>query len=379
MLTEEVSRAFGPAALLALAVSLMGTADLKGQEDWKTDFTRVAVDPAEIVSGGPPKDGIPAIDEPRFTSVGKANRYLGMNEPVAVVRWNGETKVYPIQILIFHEIVNDEVGGRPVSVTYCPLCNTTLAFDRRFEDEVLDFGTTGRLRHSDMIMYDRQTETWWQQATGEGIVGQHAGARLIPVPAPVMRWEDVKKQLPDARVLSRDTGYPGYLRRYGTNPYRGYDRQDGPFDWAFAGRRNEALPQMERVVALFEKGVAWAVPFSELEEARIAQLEVGDRAVVVFFTPQTTSSVDATRIQDGRAVGSSAVYESVVDGQRLEFEPADEDGTYRDRETGSVWNVTGIAVEGPLAGKSLTEVPHGNHFWFAWAVFRPETKIWRNQ
>jgi hypothetical protein len=379
MQTERVLRSARALAALTVAAGLVGAPELQGQEDWKTDFTRVAVDPAEIVSGGPPKDGIPAIDDPKFTSIGSANRYLGKNEPVAVVRWNGETKVYPIQILIFHEIVNDEIGGRPVSVTYCPLCNTTLAFDRRFEDEVLDFGTTGRLRHSDMIMYDRQTETWWQQATGEGIVGQHAGARLTPVPAPVMRWEDVKQQLPDARVLSRDTGYPGYLRRYGTNPYRGYDRQDGPFEWAFSGRRNKALPQMERVVALYEEGIAWAVPFSELEEARVAHVTVGEREVVVFFTPETTSSVDAVQIQDGRAVGSSAVYESVVEGQRLQFEPADEDGIYRDRETGSVWNVTGTAVEGPLAGKSLTEVPHGNHFWFAWAVFRPETKIWRNQ
>lgn len=346
------------------------------QESWKTDFTKVTVDPAEIVSGGPPKDGIPAIDQPQFVNVGAANRFLDGNEPVAVVRRNGETKAYPIQILIWHEIVNDVVGGDPVTVTYCPLCNTTLAFDRRFEDLLLDFGTTGRLRHSDLIMYDRQTETWWQQATGEGIVGEFAGEQLTFIPSPVMRWRDVKEQLPDALVLSRETGFPSYRERYGFNPYQGYDTQDGPMAWTFGGETPPRLPRMERVVALHENGESWAVPFSALREAEVAQLDVGGDAIVVFFTPETVSSVDAQRIMNGRAVGSSAVYRSTAGGRSLTFEPGREDGTYRDRETGSLWNFAGYATEGGLAGTHLEEVAHGNHFWFAWAAFRPDTKVW---
>jgi hypothetical protein len=351
--------------------------DVQGQESWTTDFTRYAVDPEEIVSGGPPKDGIPAIDDPKFVTVSQANPFIDKNEPVAVVRRNGVTRAYPLQILIWHEIVNDIVGGDPITVTYCPLCNTTLAFDRRFDGQVLDFGTTGRLRHSDLIMYDRQSETWWQQATGQGIVGEHAGRQLTFVSSPVMRWDDVREQLPDAQVLSRDTGHPGYEQRYGMNPYRGYDRRDAPFEWTFSGSTNGQLPQMERVVSLNEGIESWAVPFSTLAEVKVVHLEVGGRAMVVFYTPETGSAVDAQRMLDSRSVGSSAVYEPQVGGRTLRFEPAGEDGVFRDAETGSLWNIMGQGVEGEFAGRQLTEVPHGNHFWFAWAVFRPETKIWR--
>lgn len=291
------------AALVAIAACAPST-DVQGQENWKTDFSRYAVD-----------------------------------------RRNGVTRAYPLQILIWHEIVNDVVGGDPITVTYCPLCNTTLAFDRRFDGQVLDFGTTGR--------------------------------QLTFVSSPVMRWEDVKEQLPDAQVLSRDTGHPGYERRYGTNPYRGYDRRDAPFEWTFNGATNGQLAAMERVVSLTEGIESWAVPFSTLAEEKLVELEVGGRPVAVFYTPETGSAVDAQRMMDSRSVGSSAVYAPEVDGQALSFEPADDDGMFRDQQTGTLWNIMGQGVEGELAGRQLTEVPHGNHFWFAWAVFRPDTKIWR--
>ena len=376
MASRTFSRRSSICALAVLLALGLGAFRARAQEKWKTDFSKAVVPLDEIASGGPPKDGIPAVDEPRFISVDEANRFLGKNEPVAVVRLNGQTKAYPLQILIWHEIVNDEVGGRPVTVTYCPLCNTTLAFDRRFDGQVLDFGTTGRLRYSDLVMYDRQTETWWQQATGEGIVGRYAGEQLTFIPSPVMRWKDVKEQLPDARVLSRDTGYPQYWNRYGKNPYQGYDRRKGPMAWTFRGKPNHQLPPMERVVSLYLDGTAWALPFSALKEVRLAQLTVGKTPVVVFFTPETASSVDRAKVGQGRSVGSSAVYSPVLDGRTLTFEVAGE-GTFRDRETGSTWNFAGAGIDGPLAGTQLTEIPHGNHFWFAWAVFRPDTRIWK--
>ena len=159
---------------------------IAGQDDWSTDFGRTTVPLHEITPGGPPKDGIRSIDRPTFVTVREADDWLGDREPVAVVKVKGVIKAYPLSILIWHEIVNDEIGGDPVTVTYCPLCNTTIAVDRNFDGRVLDFGTTGRLRHSDLVMYDRQSETWWQQATGEGLVGEYAGERLTFVPATVM-------------------------------------------------------------------------------------------------------------------------------------------------------------------------------------------------
>ncbi len=351
-----------------------------GRDVWKTDFSRHTVPFEEFASGGPPKDGIRSVDRPSFITIREANRWLSDREPMAVVSVNGETKAYPLSILIWHEIVNDEIGGRPVSVTYCPLCNTTIAFDREFRGTVLDFGTTGRLRHSDLVMYDRQTETWWQQATGEGLVGEYAGEQLTFVPATVMSWRDVKEQRPSARVLSRDTGFPrDVTKRYGTNPYQGYDRGSGPWRQFFRfGRKDGRLKAMERVVALEHDDEYLAVPFSILAVERVADVRVGGLDVVVFWAPGTASALDNSTIADGRDVGSSSAFSPEFGGRRLTFEPAG-DGRFRDRETRSTWNLSGRAIAGELAGAQLTEIVHGNHFWFAWAVFRPDTEIWRGR
>jgi hypothetical protein len=351
-----------------------------GSDVWKTDFSRHTVPLEEFASGGPPKDGIRSVDHPSFTNVREADRWLSDRDPVALVSLNGMARAYPLSILIWHEIVNDEIGGRPVSVTYCPLCNTTIAFDREFRGRILDFGTTGRLRHSDLVMYDRQTETWWQQATGEGLVGEHAGEQLTFVPVTVMSWRDVREQRPSVRVLSRDTGFPPvFTQRYGTNPYEGYDRGSGPWRQFFRfGRDDGRLPAMERVVALEHGDEHLAVPFSVLAEERVAGVRVSDLDVVVFWAPGTASAVDNSTIAKGRDVGSSSTFSPEYGGRSLTFEPAG-DGLFRDRETGSTWNLSGKATAGPTAGAQLTEIVHGNHFWFAWAVFRPETEVWRGR
>jgi hypothetical protein len=363
--------AFGAVILLALGPvrSLSGQANDDG---WITDFSRSTVSMDEIVSGGPPKDGIPSLDFPRFETVREAGKWLANEDPVAVVRVDGEAKVYPLQILIWHEIVNDEVGGVPLSVTFCPLCNTTLAFRRAFDGKILDFGTTGLLRHSDMVMYDRQTETWWQQATGEGIVGTYAGRKLSFYPAPVLSWKEVKKQLPEAQVLSRETGH---RRPYGQNPYVGYDRRRGPLESFFRGKKDNRLPAMERVVTLDGGDRPLAVPFTLMREERVVHLERGGERLVVFWSPGTASALDRERIPWGRDVGSSAVFSTSLSGQDLTFEE-EGDGRFRDRETKTVWSLTGDGIEGPLKGQRLDPVAHGNHFWFAWVVFRPETEVW---
>ncbi len=342
-------------------------------DSWETDFSKHTVPLSEIKSGGPPKDGIPAIDDPSFVSVDEADGWLEDPEPIATVRRGGETKAYPLRILTWHEIVNDRIGGDPVSVTFCPLCNTTLAFERTFDGQVLDFGTTGRLRKSDLVMYDRQTETWWQQATGEAIVGRYAGRELTFVPSPVLSWETVKERHPDARVLSRDTGYD---RPYGRNPYTGYDRRQGPIARFFSGEPDDRLPAMERVVALHFGDESVAVPYSALEEEKTVRVEVGDREVVVFWAPGTASALDTQSIPEGRDVGSTNVFQPAVDGRTLRFEP-EGDGRFRDTETGSVWTITGEAVAGELEGSELEAVAHGNHFWFAWVAFRPETRVFK--
>lgn len=366
------------AGSLALAISLpaqvrdTAAARLAGGERWKTDFARRTVPSREILSGGPPKDGIPAIDRPRFEDVGAANRWLGDRDPVMVVESGREAKAYPLAILIWHEIVNDQVSGLPVSITFCPLCNTALVFDRRLDGKLLDFGTTGRLRHSDLVMYDRQTETWWQQASGEAIVGEWAGKVLRRVPSQTLAWKEVRELYPGIRVLSRETGHQ---RDYGRSPYPGYDDLNkGPIAQFFPRGSDRRLPAMARVAAV-ELGGGWAVPFDRLSKVRVVNETVAGTPLVVFWKPGAASALDQSRVSAGRDVGQTAVFDRRMGDRILTFRPVR--GGFRDRETRSGWTLAGRAVDGPLTGKRLRAIPHGDHFWFAWAVFRPKTSLWR--
>ena len=326
----------------------------------------------EISSGGPPKDGIPSIDEPRFESVAKARGWLTGPAPVIALSVNDEARAYPLAILIWHEIVNDTVGNLPVVVTFCPLCNSALVYERTLDNVVSDFGTTGNLRNSDLVMYDRQTESWWQQASGEAIVGQYAGRFLRQVPAQIVSLADFQADYPGGRVLSRDTGLD---RSYGTNPYLGYDRADNP-PFLFDGEIDGRLPPKERVVTVQIGDDAVAFPYSELARTGVAQEVVGGRTVVVLWAPGTASPLDL-RDAIGRDVGAAGAFDPSVEGRTLTFERrGGPDAVIMDRETGSSWSITGVATGGPLAGTRLIPVAHANPFWFAWAAFVPATRIW---
>jgi hypothetical protein len=363
--------------LAALPVTLpaQDTAQLTRvwQQEWpRTDFSRHAVDLREIVSGGPPKDGIPPIDKPAFVSPVEADRWLAADEPVLVFAHAGDARAYPLQILIWHEIVNDVVGDRPVAVTFCPLCNSALVFDRRVQAKVLDFGTTGKLRHSDLVMWDRQTESWWQQLTGEAIVGELMGTRLTALPAPLVAYGTFRTAYPQGRVLSRDTGRQ---RDYGSNPYVGYDNPAIRQPFLLRGAPDARLPAMERVVALELGGEAKAYPYGELAKVGAVNDRVGGLDVVVLHRSGTRSALDGHAIATSRDVGTGAVFERAVQGRTLTFELRE--GALLDRETGTRWSLLGQALDGPLQGQRLTPVVHGNHFAFAWLAFRPQSAIYR--
>lgn len=349
------------------------SADLPaGAGQFRTDFSRHSVSFAEIRSGGPPKDGIPAIDNPRFVSVTAANEWLRPREPVIALVLGNDARAYPIQILMWHEIVNDTVNEIPVTVTFCPLCNTAIVFERRLDSQMLDFGTTGLLRYSNLVMYDRQTESWWQQATGEAIVGELTGHRLAFIPAAIVAWETFAAGYPDGRVLSRETGY---IRDYGRNPYLGYDDIDrSPF--LYDGPPTpDALPAMARVLTVDHNGEAVAYPYDTLAAMQIIHDEVGGLPIVVVWRAGAASALDSAQIAEGRDVGMARVYQRVVNGQTVQFTIADDH--LIDSETGTRWDLFGRAIDGPLAGATLTPVPAIDHFWFSWAAFRPDTRIYR--
>lgn len=340
-----------------------------GMAGWKTDFGRNSVDLSEIRSGGPPRDGIPPVDDPKFETIEEAESWLPPFVPVIALEIEGDARAYPIAILIWHEIVNDTVGGRPVVVTFCPLCNTALVYDRRVGERLLDFGTTGNLRHSDLIMWDRQTESWWQQITGEAIVGELTGTRLDYIFAQMLPLRTFKETWPDGRVLSRDTGFS---RMYGSNPYPGYDDASSiPF--LYEGVADGRLAPKERVVAIQDGETAAAFPFSELRQTLFAQSTVGSIPVVVFWDAGTASPLNRESLE-GYDIGSVGAFRSTIDGRQLTFQR--DGGLVLDAETGSEWEVTGVASAGPLAGRQLEPVPFAEPFWFAWAAFVPETTIW---
>ena len=341
---------------------------------WKTDFTKANVDLATFLGGGPPKDGIPAIDAPAYESIAAARSWLGDRSPVIALEIDGAARAYPLAILIWHEIANDTLAGKPVVVTFCPLCNTALVFERELNGVVHDFGTTGNLRYSDLVMYDRQTESWWQQATGEAVVGELTGRRLAFLPAQIVSLADFAAAYPEGDVLSRDTGNP---RSYGQNPYAGYDTVDQePF--LYPDDTDGRLPPKERVVTVGEGNEAVAYPYPELRKVGMATGVLGGAPIVVFWAPGTASPLGDPDIANGRDVGATGVFRPEVDGRPLTFErTGGEAGVIKDIETGSTWSIRGQATAGSLAGSQLEPVVNGDHFWFAWAAFVPESTIWK--
>ena len=192
--------------------------ELTQKDEIKTlpDGTKYIVHPNKLLSGGPPKDGIPSIDRPKFISAQDANKFLNDNELVLGIDLNGDKKAYSFQILVWHEIVNDIVAGKPVAITYCPLCGTGIAYERTINNEPVEFGVSGLLHNSDLVMYDRKTDTLWGQINGKAIIGELTGMRLKQVPIDTVTWGDWKKLNPDTKVLSRETGF---IRSYGRSPY----------------------------------------------------------------------------------------------------------------------------------------------------------------
>ena len=283
------------AAALALAVLIGPAAALAQSPAWRaewpdTDFAKTTVDLGEILSGGPPKDGIPSIDDPKFVPVAEVTD-LADTEPVIGLTIGGVARAYPLRILTWHEIVNDTLGGVPVAVTYCPLCNAAIVFDRRAGARVLDFGTTGKLRLSDLVMYDRQTESWWQQFSGEAIAGELAGTRLEALPARLESWARFRERAPEGEVLVPND--PS-MRKYGRNPYAGYDSADTPF--LYRGPLPDGVPAMMRVVVV--DGEAWTLPLLR-EKGTIT-----DGDLTLEWEPGQNSALDSPLIASGRDVGN---------------------------------------------------------------------------
>ena len=287
--------------LLAAAFATFGaTCVAADPEIWRhewpdTDFAITSVsDWGEIRSGGPPKDGIPALDHPGFIPAAQEAR-IGGREPVITLELDGTApRAYPLRYLTWHEIVNDTVGGVPVAVTFCPLCNSGIVFDRRTEIGTLTFGVSGKLRNSAMVMFDRQTQSWWQQALGEAIVGRLTGTRLRALPGWMESWAEFAARNPDGLVMDQ----PGHPRSYGRNPYEGYDGSRRPF--LYDGEDPpHGIPPLARVVRVANR--AW--PLTRLSR----EGELSEAGITITWSAGQASALDTARIGEGRDVGNIRV------------------------------------------------------------------------
>ena len=360
--------------ILCALVGLVAAGQVAAQSssEWPlTNFDKRSVELNEIMSGGPPRDGIPPIDMPEFQPPSKAAMWLGENEPVILFSHKEDVRAYPLQIMTYHEIVNDTVGDRAVAVTFCPLCNASIVFDSTVDGQVLDFGTTGRLRMSDLVMYDRQTESWWQQFTGTGIIGEYTDTVLTQLPSQIVSFASAREAFPTLKVLSKNTGYQ---RPYGNNPYAGYDSIDSsPF--LYRGEVDTRLPPMERVLSVPHAEGITLVPFAVIEDNPVMLLNDDEPAVVVIASDRANSALDKSDIAGSRLVPSAAAFHAVVGDQSLTFEW--QEGQIQDKETGSTWNSFGVATAGELTGAVLQQVDHGVHFAFAWLAFDPDAEVYQ--
>jgi hypothetical protein len=325
------------------------------------------IDPAELVDAAS-YDGIPSIDEPFVIDRQRADGLLVETEQVMLVEHGGQARAYPVRSLIRHEIANDVVGGLPVAVTWCPLCNTGIAFDRRVAGRPEVFGVSGALYRSALVMFDRRTQSLWPQPLGQAVLGPLLGQELTVVASSLLPWREVRDAHPDVEVVldSEDELDETF------NPYEGYDVSGNPF--LFRGEVDDRLPAFVRVAGVSFGGTSRAWSYDVLRQRRAIEETVGGQAIVVLWAPGSSSPLESDDVREGRDVGSTGVYDPRVAGRSLTFSPAGR-SAFRDGETGSRWTLAGLAVDGPLKGERLRALPHQDAFWFAWAAFQPETSL----
>ena len=340
------------------------------RQDWpNTDFSKRNINLDELIYQALPKDAIPAIDSPVFKSVTDIG-WIEEKEPVIVLEQGDVVRAYPLQIMIHHEIVNDVINGIPVAVTFCPLCNASIVYVRKLNAITLDFGVSGSLRKSDLVMYDRQTQSWWQQFTGKGILGQYTDVQLQTLPSRVIAYADFVAAYPRGKVLSRETGYN---KQYGENPFRGYDDIDqSPF--LYFDPHDSRLSPMMRVLAISRKGKHRIYPLSSLKNKPIINDIFNGLALVVFSKKGMLSVVDEQWIEDSRHIAAAVAYDRRYQNKVLTFRLVK--GKILDEQTLSEWNILGHALSGPLKGAKLEPVDRGVHFSFAWLAFQPHSDIY---
>jgi len=306
----------------------------------------------KIRGGGPPKDGIPSIDNPVFADV-QGSYFMSDSDTVIGLEINGEAKAYPLFILVWHEIVNDNVGGTPVAVTYCPLCYTNQVFERVIDGQEVEFGTSGKLYNSNLVMYDRLTESYWSQALGLAVKGELTGYQLNLIPFDVITWGDWKKLHPDTMIMTTDTGH---IRSYATDPYGNYYTE--PRILFPVEHSDDRMHPKEIIIGFNQDNIYKAYKQNDIESNVIINDSIGEIPVMLISLYSE----------------NSRAFERTINGMVLDFEYMD--GKIFDSQTNSEWNYDGLSVSGEYQGEQLERMPIEPGFWFEWVAFHPQTLVY---
>ena len=342
-------------------------------QGWNTSFQIASVALTELHTGGLERYRATPIDAPRFVDGEEADAFLDPRDPVIAFGTGSDARAYPLRILVWHEVVNDIVGGQPLLITYDPRFNSAQVFERRLLGAAMRFRALDGLHRGGRLLWDSLTQSWWRQFTGEAIVGDYTGLRLQPRPSLLVSYAEFKRTFPQGQVLGpKSRPDSDATADYSATGYAGYDRGSDrpPF---FDGVLDQRLQPTARVLALEHNGEATAFDFSHLATQRVVNYEVGAQPVVALWSPGALSVLDTPQIANARDVGMAALHGRQVNGRLLTFELAE--GAFRDLETGSVWSLSGLAQSGPLAGAQLPPLLHGSPFWFAWADLYPQTRL----
>jgi hypothetical protein len=353
---RELLALLGSTAITAIAAWKPRAVEAKA---WSLeDFTQ------NIQSGGPPKDGIPPIDRPKYISAAEADKLLQANDIVFGLNYHGIVKAYPQKILVWHEIVNDDIKGGKIAITYCPLTGSAVGFRGRSRDgAMLTFGTSGKLVNSNLLMYDRQTDSQWPQILGIAIDGKSKGIVLDEIPLAWTHWSRWRRQHPDTLVLSTDTGY---FRSYGRDPYGSYGKSGSYYDSGGplfpVMSKDGRLNPKEVVVGVKTNARQMAIHKQDLRTRKLANTKLAGAPLVAFHD----ADLDVVR-----------VFVRELNGKPINF--SFEKGRFVDELTGSSWTAAGHAVEGKITGSQLKQLTSYDVMWFAWYAFFPETGLltWR--
>ncbi|MEE9173770.1 MAG: DUF3179 domain-containing protein [Thermoplasmata archaeon] len=313
-----------------------------------------------IRGGGPPKDGIPSIDSPRFMSAEAASDFLKPTDIVFGLDYRGVRRAYPQRILVWHEIANDRPSGRGLSITYCPLTGSQIAFELPTASASETLGVSGNLVNSNLLMYDRVTDSNWPQILGTAINGQRCASVLAEVPLIWTTWDRWRQRHPDTDVLTTETGF---LRDYNRDPYglynpdpHGYYRNDNLIFPVM--NRSDRFPPKKVVYGVKVGDEQLAIPAEEFHAVRVKNVALGGAPLVA--------------LQDGD-LDVVRVFRREVEGSPLTFQHAG--GRILDAESETLWSPEGVGLEGSFRGTALTPVSAVNVMWFAWYAFYPGTQV----